>query len=316
MQEHMMRAAYYERFGGPEVIKIGMMPKPVCTDQQILIKVAATSYNAFDGYMRTGALGEVQFPHIPHVDFSGIIEEIGMNVREYKIGDRVFGVLLPDFFQNSCAAEYIAIDPTKIPLALAPANCSLEDCAAVPAAALTAYQGIMEHCKLKKGNCIYIAGGAGGVGSFAVQFAKRMGAFIISSGVQESAHIISALGADVIFDYTIDSLSNACTKPIDAIFCAAPLSQQSVTELLPYVKRGGRLVATLNAADEIKAKQFGVNAMVMAVQSNTMYLKAITKMLEAGEIVPNIYKRFTFKDIVKANEEALHSHGKIVIYID
>ncbi len=311
-----MKAAYYTEYGGPEVIKIGEIATPIPDPDQLIVKVAATSFNAFDAYLRMGGLGEVSFPHIPHIDFGGIVVSVGENVDKFNVGDRVFGAQMLNFFRDSCAAEYVAVNPDEIPIAKAPKSLSLVDCAALPAVSLTAYQGIVDHCKLQKDQKIFISGAAGGVGSMAIQFAKLQGACVIGSDSADAMDIMRTLGADEVMDYKTDTLDAYAPEKVDAIYNIAPVPSEAVTQLLYHVKKGGILVSTLNPADEAVAEACGVNAMCMAVAVNSERLNMFAQMVDQGKIKPYITGYYPLEEVVAFNTAAMSSHGKLILVVD
>lgn len=289
---------------------------PKISGDEILVKVAATSFNAADGYIRAGLLGRVAFPFIPHVDFSGIVAEIGTANRKWEIGDRVMGAFIPSLFNGAAAAEYVAVNPKQIPVSHVPKNMILADCAAVPAAALTAYQGISCLCDVKADDRVAVIGGAGGVGSFAVQFAKARGARVISGVSRDSMAQVISLGADAVYDYRADALAHHAKPKFDAVFNTAPIAAEEVTVFLDSIRQGGCLVSTLNGADKMAAEKLKVKSKVMAVRSDSDQLRDIAVMIESGIIRPYITAHYTLDDIGRAHRDAVTAHGKIVIVVN
>ncbi|UQS83118.1 NADP-dependent oxidoreductase [Bombilactobacillus thymidiniphilus] len=316
-QKKTMEAAYYNEFGGPEVLEVGQMPMPQISDNQVLVKVAAVSFNPLDGYQRMGQLGDVQFPHIPQIDFSGIVTEVGSQVTDFKSGDRVIGANV-DFQKDGAAAEYVALaidDPTSM-LVHAPSNVSLADAATLPCAALTAYQGLLTHCQVNKGDRIFIAGGAGGVGSFAIQIAKGLGAHVISSASSKNLDFLKSLGADDVFDYANDSLENHVNEKLDAVFSIAPISTEALDQFIPSIKEGGHLVSTLNPASEELAEQYKIKASTMAVTPATNDLQEVVKLVENNVVKPYVTERYPLDQIVQAHATAGQTHGKVIVVVD
>lgn len=175
-----MKAARIHKYGPAEEIRIEDAPVPEIQPDEVLIKVSATSFNPLDVLLRSGAYHAVmplQFPFTLSSDVSGIVEKTGAGVQNLKTGDRVYGML--GFTQNGAAAEYVVAKANV--LAKAPATTDLEKAGGVPLVALTAWQGIVEHAKVKKGQRVFINAASGAVGAYAVQFSKQAGAYVIGS---------------------------------------------------------------------------------------------------------------------------------------
>jgi NADPH:quinone reductase-like Zn-dependent oxidoreductase len=198
-----MKAVVYREFGSPSVLRLEEIPKPVPTDNQVLVKVRAVSVNPLDWHYMEGTpyLGRLpEFgllkPKVARlgVDYAGTVEAVGKNVTQYKAGDEVFGNRFGAFAEYICATEKA--------LALKPSNLSFEEAASVPVAAVTALQGLRDTGKLQYGQKVLINGASGGVGTFAVQLAKWMGANVTGVCSTRNVELVRSLGADQVIDYT------------------------------------------------------------------------------------------------------------------
>ena len=200
-----MKAAFIERFGGPEVLQYGDLPDPVAGPGQIVVDVAAASVNGADWKVRAGQYSEAKFPLVLGRDFSGSVATLGAGVDDLKIGDAVFGVL--EAGREGAYAEKIAI--TAAIVARKPNGLSHIDAAAVALTGLTAIAAVEASLKLQRGEKILIQGGAGGVASFAVQLAKHIGAHVITTTSTTNIDYVRGLGADEVIDYTAQDFTRA-----------------------------------------------------------------------------------------------------------
>src|SRR5262249_53569827 len=194
------KAVYLERFGGPEVLQYGDLPDPVARPSEVVVDVAAASVNAADWKFRSGQYARhagTKFPLVPGRDFSGSVSALGDGVDDLKIGDAVFGVL--DIGREGAYTEKLAIKATII--AKKPPRLSHAEAAAVALTGLTAVNSIADTLKLQRGETILIQGGAGGVAGFAIQFAKHLGARVITTTSAVNRDYVLDLGADQVVDY-------------------------------------------------------------------------------------------------------------------
>src|SRR5471032_625200 len=193
-----MKAAYFMKHGGPEVMRYGDVPDPVAAPGQVLVDVHAASVNGADWKVRAGSYAPLtNFPYIPGRDFSGVVSALGDGVKEFAIGDAVFGVC--EVGQEAAYAEKIAIRAAIV--ARKPEELTYVECAAMSLIGLTALCSIEDTLQLKSGETILIQGGAGGVASFAIQLAKHIGARVVPSASVANHDYLRNLGADQIIDY-------------------------------------------------------------------------------------------------------------------
>jgi len=211
-----MRAIRIHEFGGPEVLKLEDAPRPDPAADEVLIKVYATSVNPIDWKIREGAAREkfpTNFPLILGWDVSGVIEETGNKIINFKKGDEVYG--RPDPTRNGAYAEYIVVKADQVNRK--PKNIDHLMSAAVPLAGLTAWQGLFEHGKLQPGEKVFIPGASGGVGTFAVQFAKWKGAYVVVLSSEKNIDFLKQLGADEVIDYKKENFEDRL-EGVDLVF--------------------------------------------------------------------------------------------------
>src|SRR5947207_3565106 len=192
-----MKAAYIEKFGGPEVLKIGDLPDPVAGPGQVVVDTVAASINGADPKVAAGDYKQATFPVILGRDFSGVVSALGAGVEDLRVGDEVFGVL--ETGRDGTYCEKIAVGANVV--AKKPAAMSHVDAAALALTGLTALCAVEDSLKLKSGETILIQGGAGGVASFAIQLAKHLGARVITTVGTANLAYVRDLGADQVIDY-------------------------------------------------------------------------------------------------------------------
>ena len=229
-----MKAIFFMQNGGPDVLQYGDQPDPVAGEGQVLVDIHAASVNGADWKTRSGyhALTK-KFPHIPGRDFSGVISAVGRGVTEFKPGDEVFGVSLHT--DESCYAEKIAINAAIV--TRKPAQLSHLEAAALGLIGLTAIVSIDNALQVKAGQTVLVQGGAGGVASFALQFAKHLGARVITTCSAGNIDYVKSLGADQVIDYNAVDFTTVL-KDIDAVLdtVGGTVAQNAFKVL----RRGGR----------------------------------------------------------------------------
>ncbi|MCX8156575.1 MAG: NADPH:quinone reductase [Verrucomicrobiae bacterium] len=196
-----MKAAFIERTGPPEVIRVGELPMPALREHQVLVRVKAVSVNPIDTYLRAGAVPmPLPMPYILGCDLAGVVEAVGSQVRRFRPGDRVWGSNQGLLGRQGTFAEYAAVDECW--LYPAPAGVEDEALAAVALVGITAHLGLFRNAQLRAGETLFVNGGSGGVGSMVVQMAKIAGATVIATaGSEAKAKICRELGADYVIEY-------------------------------------------------------------------------------------------------------------------
>lgn len=239
---------------------------------QILVEVAASSFNPIDASIRAGYLQQafpLQLPHIPGIDVAGTIPECGDGVTGFRMGQRVPGFLPMD--ADSANAEYV-VAPAEV-LTAAPSSIPLTDAAALPAAALTAWQSLLEHAGLQAGQRILINSAGGGVGGFAVQLAKQAGAHVLATASPRSHDAVVQAGADHIIDYTRSKLADAVGDPVDVVLSLVAGPEADITALLDLIRPGGILVTTATGAQPDPPRN--IRSTAVFVRSDAAQLAAL-----------------------------------------
>ncbi|GAA4631998.1 NADP-dependent oxidoreductase [Actinoallomurus vinaceus] len=233
-------AARVHAFGGPEVIRYEPVPRPVPGPGEVLVRVAAAGFNPSDVGFRSGFMQDVVPLDLPFTlgsEASGTVVELGDGAEGFEIGDHLVGRV----DKGGAAAEYLTAPAGG--LVRAPAALPLAHAAAIPVAGLTAWQGLFEHAGLASGTRILINGAGGGVGMFAVQFARHAGAHVVATAGPRSADRVRAYGAEQIIDYTRTSPYEVLDRPVDLVFNLAPIPAEAVEALCRVVRPGGALVS-------------------------------------------------------------------------
>jgi NADPH:quinone reductase-like Zn-dependent oxidoreductase len=309
-----MKAAYIKQYGNVENLIIGALPKPSISSSQVLIKVKAAGVNPVDFHIRNGMLedsGTHELPLILGWDAAGIVSEVGQHVTDFKLGDEVY--VYSPLTEQGAQAEYLAVNADIV--AHKPASLNFIQSAAVPLAALTALQGLTKHGELQKGQKVLIHNASGGVGSFAVQIAKNIGAYVIATGSQAKKDFIMCLGADEFIDYTQDDFEEHVSD-MDLVFAAVG-GNNIVERSLVVIKPNGRLITLLDEIDEKKAQSQNIHYARMIVEPSKKGLNTIADMLESNQLQVTIDSVFSLDDAKKAmiKSESARATGKIVIEV-
>jgi NADPH:quinone reductase-like Zn-dependent oxidoreductase len=309
-----MQAAYIKQYGDVENLMVGDVPKPSISSSQVLIKVKAAGVNPVDFHIRNGMLedsGTHELPLVLGWDAAGIVSEVGQHVTDFKLGDEVY--VYSPLTEQGAHAEYLAVDANVV--ADKPASLSFIQSAAVPLAALTALQALTTHGELQKGQLVLIHNASGGVGSFAVQIAKHLGAYVIATGSQAKKGFIMGLGADEFIDYKQDDFEQHVSN-IDLVFAAVG-GNNIVERSLVVIKPNGRLISLLDEIDEKKAQSQNIHYARMIVEPSKIGLNTIADMLESNQLQVTIDSVFSLDDAKKAmiKSESARATGKIVIEV-
>ena len=314
-----MKAIILEQAGDADNLKLTELPQPSIQDNEVLIKTKAVSINPVDIKTRMGKslYNELKSKNTAIIlgwDVSGVVTEAGKEVTEFKEGDEVFGMV--NFPGHGRAyAEYIAAPSSD--LALKPATISHEEAAAATLAALTAWQAIVTHGKVSKGQKVVIQAASGGVGHYAVQIAKYLGAYVVGTSSAANKDFVMSLGADEHIDYKkhrIDEVVN------DADFVLDPIGGDNIDPSLNAVKKGGTVIMLPSFFKEQiaeKSKARGVNGYYFSVQSNGEDMKKLAELLEKGIIRSHVSQTFPLDKIGEAHLqiETGRTVGKIVLTI-
>lgn len=307
----VMKAVVAHEYGGPEVLKYEDAPRPEPKENELLVRVIACGVNPADPLVVTGRLAKefgTHLPLIPGYDVAGVVEKTGAKVTKFKKGDAVYGYAL---FGGGWA-EYAVL--AEIEAALKPKGTTFTDAAAVPLAALTAWQALIDVAKLSAGQTVLIHGGSGGVGSFAVQIAKARGAKVIATASTANQDLLKQLSADVAIDYTQTKFEEVA-KDVDVVLDT--VGRDTLARSYAVVKKGGIVTTIVSRPDQAQLDKYGIRGSSIWSKPDGNELTEITKLIEAGKIKPIVSQTFPLKDAVKATQQAEthHTRGKLVLKI-
>ena len=309
-----MIAVQINSFGGYEGLTINNnAPKPVPTPDQVLVEVNAASLNPVDKGIAAGYLKEmVHLPATLGGDFSGVIVQVGEAVSDFKKGDKVYGQAIILNGGSGSFAQYVAANADNT--ALQPKQISFVEAASLPLAGASALQAIEGHIKLKAGQKILIHGGAGGIGSIAVQIAKSLGAFVASTASAKDKDYVKSLGADKVIDFRSENFEDIL-KDYDAVFDT--FSGDTTTRSFKVLKKGGIIVSMLAPPDPKLAEKYQVTAIGQMTNTNTKKLNHLTDLVNAGKLKPQVDKIYSLNQTTEAFKYLAEGHpkGKVVIRI-
>lgn len=333
-----MKAYITKNYGKKEKQYLTDWAQPTVKDNEVLIQTHSAAVNVIDLLIRNGDFKlflPIKPPFILGRDVAGIVAQTGSKVSKFKVGDEVYAS--SGNHHTGTFAEYISVAENEV--ALKPKNLSMEEAASIPLVGLTSWQALVEKANIKKGQKVFIQAGSGGVGTFAIQLAKHLGAFVATTVSDKNRELVKSLGADLIIDYKTEDFetklkdydlvlhSNKDTKILEkslrvlkrggqAISLTGPPTPEFATQIgLPwYLKFVTKL---LSSGIKKKAEKLGVTSQFLFMQANGKQLSEITKLIEAGIIEPVIDKVFQFEKTNDALDyvEAGRSKGKVVIKV-
>ncbi|MBI2083603.1 MAG: NADP-dependent oxidoreductase [Deltaproteobacteria bacterium] len=314
-----MKAIIIRQFGERDVLELADIPKPKIQPGEVLVKIVAAGVNPVDWKIRKGLLkGRMPYelPITLGWEASGVIDEVGSEVKNFEKGDAVFAYTRKEKIHDGSYAEFIALEPRH--LVLKPKNLSFEESAAIPLAGLTAYQSLFESLQLQNGEKILIHAGAGGVGSFAIQLAKTIGAYTITTASEKNHDYVRKLGTDEVIDYTkedfVKAVLNKHPEGIDAVFDT--VGDETQKKSADVLKKGGRLTSLL-ALDEEFFKKKGLKPGYVFVRPEPSHLDRLRKLIEEDRLKVSLFQIFPISEVKRAHEaiETGHVRGKIVLRI-
>src|SRR5437588_2729683 len=308
-----MTAIRIHNYGGPEVLHYEDAPRPQPQAGEVLIRVHAAGVNPIDWKVREGRMKDFwphKFPLILGWDLSGVVEEIGESVLRFKVGDEVYS--LPDPTRNGAYADYIVVRESE--LALKPNSLYHIRAAAVPLAALTAWQSLFDTAQLQPGQRVLIHAGSGGVGHLAVQLAKWKGAYVFATASTKNQDLLRKLGVDEPIDYTQQRFEDIARK-IDIVLDT--IGSETQERSWSVLKKGGNLVSLVQPPSEEKAKELGLRAANIGAAPNGEQLAEIAKIIDSGKLAPIIDRILPLSEARRAHElsQSGHIHGKIVLRV-
>jgi NADPH:quinone reductase-like Zn-dependent oxidoreductase len=289
--------------GGPEVLRFEQADTPEPGDGEVLIRVRAASVNPMDWKYRRGMIPK-RLPAVLGHDVSGTLER--SRADGYAAGDEVFGIAA-----SGAYAEF-ATTPAGL-IAKKPAGVSHEQAAAIPVAGLTAWQALFDRAGLERGQTALIAGAAGGVGHFAVQFAKHAGARVLGTGSSRNRDFVLGLGADEFVDYTRQEVGDHVSD-VDVAFDT--VGGDTTQSLLRTVREGGALITIASAPPE-QATERGVRAELLLMSPSSEQLARVAELVAAGDVRVEIEQTFPLAEVARAHtlSESGHARGKIILTV-
>lgn len=311
-----MKAVRIHEYGAPDVLRYEDAPRPTPGADDVLVRVLAVGINPVDWKTRAGSGTAGMWGHpLPVIvgwDVAGVVESVGADVTTFQPGDAVFGMV--HFPQVGAAYAQYVVAPEDH-LARKPANVDVIHAAAVPLAALTAWQGLVEHGALRSGQRVLINGASGGVGQLAVQIAKVQGAQVVATSAPDAIALVRSMGADEVVDYTAGPVEDAIA-PVDLVFDA--VGSQTATRALRAIKPGGRLVTIAGAPERAAAEAAQVTLTPFLVGTNTMQIRQIAELMAAGKLASEIHAVLPLHEAAQAHRlgEAGHLRGKLVLEVE
>ena len=331
-----MRSMVIDRYGKVPM-RLAELPTPEIGEYEVLAEIHAASINPIDFKIRDGKvklLVKYKLPLILGNDFSGVIAKVGAKVTRFNVGDEIYA--RPRKSKIGTFAEYIAIHEDDI--ALKPKNLSFEEAASIPLVGLTSYQALTDILQLQKGQKILIQAGAGGVGTFAIQLAKFMGATVATTASEAGANLVKSLGADEIINYKSEKFEEIL-KDYDAVFDT--LGGEMLEKSFEVLKSGGKIVSVSGlpnarfgkesgsgflktllfsaASHKLTAleKKHSVHYTFLFMKPSGEQLRIIATLIKSGKIKPVIDRVFPFEDAQEAMEyaESGRAKGKIILKI-
>jgi NADPH:quinone reductase-like Zn-dependent oxidoreductase len=323
-----MRAVVYCEYGSPDVLALKNLEKPVPGDSQVLVRVRAAAVNPLDWHYMRGspyvarlAMG-VRKPKVTRmgVDFAGTVEAVGKDVTRFRVGDRVFGG------RTGAFAQYVTIGENRAVVRM-PANVTFEQAAAVPVAALTALQAVRDQARIRPGQRVLVNGASGGVGTFAVQIAKALGAHVTGVCSTRNVEMVRSIGADRVIDYTREDFTRGAER-YDVVI--DNVGNHSLSDLRGVLKREGKYVMVGGPSggwidpfprvlQAVLISSFASQDMRFFVSElNQKDLTVLRDLMEAGKVTPVIDRRYPLSEIEAAVGylETGRARGKVIVTMD
>ena len=332
-----MKAFAVDRYGRGRQLRAADMPEPTLRDDDVMVEIHATSVNPLDSKIRDGAFKQLlpyRLPLILGNDLAGVVVRVGPRVRRLKPGDEVYA--RPNQDRIGTFAEFIAMNESDV--AVKPKNLTMEEAASIPLVGLTAWQTLIEKANLKKGQKVLIHAGSGGVGTFAIQLAKHLGATVATTTSTANADLVKSLGADIVIDYKKDAFEKVLDG-YDVVLNS--LGKDTLEKSVGVLKPGGKLISISGPPDRDfaksnglswplqqvmrllsygirkKAKRRGVSYAFHFMTANGDQLSKITSLIESGVIRPVVDRVFPFAQTNEAMTyvEAGRAKGKVVVKV-
>jgi NADPH:quinone reductase-like Zn-dependent oxidoreductase len=326
IEDLVVRAIVRDTYGSPDVLKLQEIDKPEVTDDEVLVRVRAASVNPVDWHSLTGTPFIVRIQdglrrpksNRLGVDFAGQVEAVGTNVTQFRPGDEVFGARNGAFAEHVCVREDRAV-------VLKPANLTFEQAAAVPIAALTALQGLRDKGQIQPGQKVLINGASGGVGTFAVQIAKALGAEVTGVCSTRNVDLVRSLGADHVIDYTREDFTRN-DRRYDLMLdiagsrswseCRRVLNPQAILVIVGGPKTN-RLIGPVSHLVKVRlgALRSSQKVVFFLTKMNKADLLVLRELLEAGKVTPAIDRRYGLSEVADALRYMGEGHAQAKIVV-
>lgn len=311
----IMKAVQIHAYGGPEVLQYEDAPRSEPGEGEVLVRVRAASVNPIDLGMRVGRMAQIfpiSLPLTPGQDFAGVVEAVGAGA-DMAVGTPVFGATRIE--RAGAYAEYVATPAAFV--APMPATVSPGEAAAVPIAGLTAWQGLFDHAGLQAGQTVLVHGGSGGVGHFAVQFAKHAGARVISTASGANVDFVRKLGADEVWDYKTTRFEDV-VQDVDVVFDT--VGGETRDRSWAVLKPGGFLVSIVAGPREVEgaAQAHGKRGIGFHMEPNREQLAEVARLMESGAVRACIGATFPLSETRSAHERmegGASTQGKIILEV-
>ena len=311
-----MKAIQIQSYGKPDIIEVNQnAPTPSLTPGHVLVQVHASCINAIDWKISLGMFAKMMplpFPITLGGDFAGVVTQVPEGVNDFAVGDEVYGSAIVVGGGSGSMAQY-ANAPTQS-IALRPKETTWEESAALPLVGVSALQALTEHIKLQKGQKILIHGGAGGIGSTAIQLAKYLGAYVATTVKEEDFDFVKKLGADEVIDYKTQQFETIL-KDMDAVYDT--VGGETAEKSLDVLKKNGTIVSMVGQPNPEKAKKLGVVSIGQQTRITPERLLQLTQLVDEGHIKIQIDKVYPLDEAREAfaYQEDVHPRGKVVIRV-
>lgn len=306
-----MKAVRFHETGTAEVLRYEDADQPVPGAGEVLVRVAGSAFNPADGGIRGGFLPfPVALPHVPGYDVSGTVDALGDGVEGLVVGQDVVGFI--PMIADGSAAQYVVAPAAD--LVAAPTGIPLPDAAGLPSVALTASQALFEAGGLQAGQRVLINGAGGPVGGYAVQLARRAGAYVVATASPRSERGVKAAGADEVIDHTTTSVLDAVTEPVDLLLNLAPITAEAFATLAARVRDGGVVVSTTPTVTTPGDEARGVRAVTVFLHPDADVLSGLVALVDSGDLHVEIARRVPLSELpeIHRQADAGQVHGKVV----